>query len=392
MASEDKHAKTEPATPKRRKEARDRGQVARSPDVSGWACVLTGAFLLPWLFSSAEHRVLGVTAQATQVISDPTTAGALSVLTTGLRDVVLVIVPIGAIFAVLALVTNVAQVGRSFSLKAARPRASRVSPKTGFKRLFGPQTLVQLAKQTLKLLVLAGSGYEVLHGLVRAVTGTSPVGLAPLLAAASASILGFVKVIALIGIVIGIADFAFQKKKLTSSLKMTKHEVKEESKASEGDPTMKGQLRRRQYAIARSRLKAAVRGADVVIANPTHFAVALQYLPGSGGAPRVVAKGADTLATLIRERAVEAEVPIVEDAPLARYLYAVCEIDQQIPGEIYVAVAKLLAFVYSLPSTTRALRVHRGTPTQLPEVLAAVEALPPAQRLRAKAVLAGVAP
>lgn len=390
MATEDKHAKTEPPTPKRKKEARDRGQVARSPDVSGWASVLLGAYLLPWVFSNTEHRVLGLFGQASHVMSNPTTTGAFAVLSAGLRIVAIVIVPIGAIFAVLAFVVNVAQVGRSFSMKAAKPRLSRISPKNGIKHLVGAQLLIQLLKQILKLLVLGGAGYQVVNALVRSVGGTSPVGLVPILGATASSILGFVRTMALIGLVIGIGDFAFQRRKLKSSLKMTKQEVKEEAKASEGNPQVKAEIRKRQYAMARSRVASAMRTADVVITNPTHFAVALQYLPGAGAAPRVVAKGSDSLAKMIRERAVEGEIPIVEDAPLARYLYAVCEVDQQIPAEIYVAVAKLLAFVYSLPAATRALRVHQGLPSQLPEVLAAVDSLAPGKRQRARAVLAAV--
>ncbi|HVC24627.1 MAG TPA: EscU/YscU/HrcU family type III secretion system export apparatus switch protein [Acidimicrobiales bacterium] len=388
MASEDKHSKTEPPTAKRKKEARDRGQVARSHDVSGWAAVLAGTFILPWLFSTSESRVLVLVGQARSVMGAPTPQGAFAVLTSGLRIVVIVMVPVGILFALLAIVTNIAQTGRSFSLKAARPRVDRVSPKSGIKRLFGTQTLVQLGKQALKLAVLSLAGYSAIHGLARQVTGTTPVGLAPILGATASSILGLVRTIALLSVIIGLGEYFFQKRKLTQSLKMTKYEVKEEAKASEGNPYMKGELRKRQYAIVRSQIASAIRRADVVVTNPTHYAVALQYSPGSGGAPLVVAKGADALARAIRERATEAEVPIVEDAPLARYLYAVCEVDQQIPAEIYMAVARLLAFVYALPAVTRASRVHTLGATSLPEIIGALDALPPGRRERAAAMLA----
>lgn len=389
MATEDKHARTEPPTPKRKKEARDRGQVSRSPDVAAWMAVLVGSYLLTWVFNNTEHRVLGVFAQAANVMSRPTAGGAFAVLTSGLRVVVVVIVPMGAIFAGLAVVTNVAQTGRSVSLKAARPRFERINPKNGIKRLFGPQTLEQLGKQSLKLTVLALAGYQVIHRLVHEVTGARPVGIGPILGVAASTILGFVRLIALLSVIIGLGDYAFQKRRLKQSLKMTKNEVKEEAKAAEGDPVMKGELKRRQYAIARSRAVRAVHSADVVVTNPTHYAVALQYQPGSGSAPRVVAKGADMLAARIRAKAVEADVPIVEDPPLARYLYAVCEIDQQIPGEIYVAVARLLAFVYSLPAMSRTGLLHQSVPSQLPDALLALEALPPGRRQQAEALLSG---
>ncbi|MDA8292602.1 MAG: EscU/YscU/HrcU family type III secretion system export apparatus switch protein [Actinomycetota bacterium] len=388
MATEDKHARTEPPTAKRKKEARERGQVARSPEVSSWLAVLAGTFLLPWLFSTSESRVVGLVAEARNVMASPTGPGAFAVLSAGLRIVVDVMVPVGAAFAGLAVVANVAQTGRSFSFKAARPRLERLSVRSGVKRLFGTQMLVQLAKQTLKVALLGGVGYMAVHALLSSVVGISPVGLGPVLGATASSILGFVRILALASFVIGVAEFAFQRRKLRQSLKMTKYEVKEESKASEGNPHMKGELRKRQYAIVRSQMLAAIRRADVVVTNPTHFAVALQYTPGGGSAPVVVAKGSDALARAIRTRASEAEVPVVEDPPLARYLFAVCEVDQQVPAEIYVAVARLLAFVYALPAVIRSSRVHSAGPSTLPEVLGALDALPPARRERAELLLA----
>jgi flagellar biosynthetic protein FlhB len=390
MPAEDKHAKTEPPTPKRKKKARDDGRVPRSHDVSAWAMVLGATFILPWIFSNAEAHVLNVLGQATTVMRHPTTQGMTGLLSGGLKSVVLVIAPLGGLFVALAIVTNVAQTGRAVSVKAARPKLSRISPKAGIKRLFGAQTLVQLGKQTLKIVILGTAGYSVIHGLIRAVTGDAPIGLAPILGETVHSIIGIVRLISLLAMLIGIADYAFIKKKLTSSLKMTKAEVKEEAKAAEGSPEVKAEIKKRSYALARSRMRAAMRKADVVITNPTHFAVALQYTPGDGAAPRVVAKGSDLLAKLIKDRAVEEGVPIVEDAPLARYLFAVVEVDQQIPGEIYIAVAKLLAFIYSLPAPVRSMRVHQGLPSQLPEVLRALDSLPPTRRRQAEAVLAGV--
>ncbi len=392
MASEDKHARTEPPTAKRKKEARDRGQVARSPDVSGWVGALVASFLLPWLYSNTESRVVGLVAQARNVMGAPTSAGAFAVLTAGLRIVVVVMVPVGGLFAVLAVVSNIAQTGRSFSLKAAKPKFDRVNPKNGVKHLVGSQMVVQLVKQVLKLSILGFAGYAAVHSLVTSVTGTSPVGLAPILRETASSILRFVRILALVSVLIGLAEYAFQRHKLLQSLKMTKYEVKEEAKAAEGNPHTKNELRKRQYAMVRSQIASAIRRADVVVTNPTHYAVALQYTPGTGAAPVVVAKGSDALARAIRTRATEAEVPIVEDPPLARYLYAVCEVDQQIPAEIYVAVARLLAFVYALPAVTRTSRVHSAGSSVLPDVLGAIDALPTARRARAAAMLGTPAP
>jgi len=291
----------------------------------------------------------------------------------------------------LAIVVSVAQTGRALSFAAARPKFSRINPQTGIRRLFGVQTVVQLAKQVLKLAMLSGIAYSTIHSLLVAVVSTRPVGLAPIIGETVSSIFTYVRSVSLIALLIGLAEYGYQRRTLTQSLKMTKWEVKEEAKASEGNSEVKGEIKKRMYAMARSRVMQAMRQADVVVTNPTHFAVALQYAPGTHGAPRVVAKGSDKLATLIRERAKEEQVPIVEDPPLARYLFAVCEVDQLIPGEIYFAVARLLAFVYSLPAGVRTMRVHQAPPSRLPEDLAAVEALPPIRRRQARSVLEGIA-
>jgi flagellar biosynthesis protein FlhB len=364
----DKDGKTEKPTPKRKREARERGQVARSPDVGGWAAVLLGSFLLPWMFQMAKNRVLAVTNDIVPVMRHPTVPGALSVLGTGLLQVVYYGVTVGATFALLGVVVNLAEVGRATSLKAAAPQLSRLSPKAGIKRLASPNTLWELAKQLLKLSILAGVGYGALRGLTIAVAGTAPVSLSPILDYTAGSLLRFIRTVALLGLLLGLADYGVQRYRLNQSMKMTKQEVKDEHRQSEGDPTMKGQLKRKQYLIARSRMMAAVKTADVVVANPTHFAVALRYQPSKGGAPRVVAKGADGMAARIRDEASTHGVPVVEDPPLARYLFAVCDVDQQIPGAVYVAVAQVIAFVYSLSPGTRGIGVHRRPHSLVPTV------------------------
>lgn len=362
----DKHQKTEPPTAKRKKEARDRGQVARSPDVAGWAALLVGSFIVPHVISSARADVLGSMTQAMNVVVNPTVPGALVVLDSGLKAAFTTIISTAAMFAVLGLVTNVLQVGRSFSLKAAAPKFSRISPKGGIRRLFSPQTSVSLAKQTAKLLVLAGIAYQAIHSMLYAVPATVPLGIAQSIELGSSKLLTFVRTVSLIGLMIGVGDYAYQRHHLLTTLKMTKQEVKDEHRQQEGDPAVRGELRRRQYAIARSRVIAAVRTADVVIANPTHFSVALQYRPGSSSAPRVVAKGMGELAIRMRAEAATCSIPVVEDPPLARYLYAMCETNSPIPAEIYLAVARLLAFVYSLPSYVRTSSTLRPGPSSVP--------------------------
>lgn len=368
MAGGDKYARTEAPTPKRRKEARDDGRVARSPDVNGWLAVLAATMLLPWFLELAKSRVFGVTAAAVGVMRQPSVPGDVAVLESGLRQVLEYVAIVGGIMVAIGLVASVAQVGRAASLKAARPRFTRVSPKTGFKRLFSAQVGWELAKQVLKLGLLAGIAYFSLRTIVMTVGDKQPVSLAPVLGYLGSSLVTFVRTVALIGLGLGLADYGYQRHRMNQQLKMTKQEVKDERRQQEGDPAVKGRIRRQQYAIARSKVIAAVKTADVVVTNPTHFAVALQYDPSRGGAPRVVAKGVDGLALRIREEAGRHLVPVVEDPPLARYLHATCDIDQQVPTAVYVAVARLIAFVYSLTPQMRSIGVHRRPYSVVPEV------------------------
>jgi flagellar biosynthetic protein FlhB len=163
-----------------------------------------------------------------------------------------------------------------------------------------------------------------------------------------------------IGLALAVIDYVVQYRKTARQLRMTRHEVKEESKSSEGTPYIRGAIRRRQRQMARNRMLAAVARADAVVLNPTHFAVAVSYVRGQG-APKVVAKGVDFLALRIREEATAHRVPLVEDPPLARALYVACEIEQEIPTELYEAVARLLTFIYSLKASGRGLRID-GAP------------------------------
>ena len=385
----DKHAKTEKPTPRRRKEARQNGQVPRSPDVGSWAAALIGSFILPVFFASAKGRILGVTSQVVDVMGNASINGAVRTLSAGLRAVLFTAVPLAAGFALLAIVASIAQTGRTFSLKAAQPKFNRLNPGAGFKRLFSPQSGFQLARQVLKLGALSAIGYSAMGGLMHEVINKQPVSLLPLLSAAAANIFSFIRLVSLLGLLIGLADYGVQRRRINQSMKMTKEEVKQEHRNQEGDPHLKGHLRKRMYQIARSQAIRDVRHADVVVTNPTHYAVALAYDAGRSMAPRVVAKGSDLLAARIREEAATFAVPIVEDPPLARYLYAVCDLEAPIPNEIYVAVARILAFVYSLPPTVRSAMVHRPVHSVVPAEPAAMRHLSEEQRQRIATVLAG---
>ena len=367
MAAGDRWARTEPPTEKRKKKAREDGQVARSPDVGAWAVMLAGSLLAPFILSEARVRVLGITSNVIRVASHPTSAGALDVVGSALGQFLSYVAVIGGAFVAIALAVGVLQVGRSFSVKAARPRFSRVNPVTGLKSRFSTQTLWELVKQVLKLAILGMLGFFSLHSLMLTVASKSPVTLAPLLDYAGSSILGFVRTAAVLGIALGAVDYGIQRHRHNQSLKMTKQEVRDEHRQHTGDPHMRAHMRRRQYSIARSRTIASVRTADVVVTNPTHVAVALQYDPARANAPRLVAKGTDFLAQRMKEEAARCEIPLVEDPPLARYLHATCELDDVVPEEIYLAVAQLLAFVYRMPKSLRGVGVRSRPHSAVPK-------------------------
>lgn len=360
MAHDDK---TEKPTPKRRKEARRKGNVPKSADISAWVIMLAGSFLVPMLFRSADTKVTGLVAQSTSVMTDPTPAGALSILEKGLGDVVALVLPIVGAFAVMGVVANVAQAGFVVSREKVKPQWSRVNPLAGTKRLFSSQSLWQLGKQVVKLLALVGIAYSALTRMGHTLVGSQPAAMAPIVSYAGSTILGLVREVAAVGILLGIGDYLWQRRKIGKSLKMTKHEVKEEGKQSEGNPLVKGEIKKKMYRMSRARMMAAVAGADVVVVNPTHFAVALRYDPDRGRAPVVVAKGADELALRIREEGRKQKVPVIEDPPLARAVYAACDLDDAIPPELFLAVARLLAFVFTLPPVVRAAGVVHRRPS-----------------------------
>ena len=352
--------KTEKPTGKRKSQARKKGQVATSRDVSGWAVVLAGSMLFPVVFRSAETRMTALFAQVGNVTASPSPQGALGVLQSGLGDVLTLVLPVAGAFMVIGLLVNMAQTGGLFSLQAAAPKFSRLNPIEGIKRLFSANSLWQLVKQTVKICAIFVIAYNVLSVLGKRLVGSQPVDMTPVVSYAGSTLLGLIRDVAIVGLALSLVDYVIQRRRFRKSLMMTKQEVKEENRQSEGDPLIKREVRRKQWRFSRARMMAAVAGADVVITNPTHYAVALRYQSGRGHAPQVVAKGVDDVALRIRAEAAKHGVPIVEDRPLAQAVYAACELEDFVPPQLYMAVARVLAFVYTLPAVVRSSgTVHR---------------------------------
>ncbi len=347
---------TEKATPKRRREARERGQVARSQDIGGSAIFLAIVIALHAGFMAA----LGAGAQAFQVAL--THAGARDELT---------ISSVGGLFAgamlpyapllamafgaavVLAVVANVLQFGLLFSPALVAPKFSKLNPLAGFKRIFfSPQTLVQFAKQLLKLVivvVICWFGVKDNFTTFYALAHASPQDI---IVSIEGIVFGIGLKVGILLLLLGIADYVWERRRLEQSLKMTKTEVRDEHRQQEGNPEAKQALRQRQRAMARKRMMAAVPKATVVVTNPTHYAVALMWDEIKMDAPLLVAKGTDLIAKRIRELAAEHDVPILENPPLARTLYAKVELDSPVPPDMYAAVAQVIAFVYKLKNRT----------------------------------------
>jgi flagellar biosynthesis protein FlhB len=352
--------KTEKPTPKRKSKARKKGQVAKSKDVSGWIVALAGTMLIPVLLRTGEARLTDLFGRVANVMTAPSPAGAMGVLETGLGDVLSLVLPVAGAAAVISLLSDMAQTGGLVSLEAAKPKFDRLNPMAGLKRLFSTQSLWQLVKQFLKISVLVVIAYKIVFGLGDKLVGTQPVDMTPVVAYAGSTMLGLVRDVALVGLLLAVLDYAVQRHRHNKSLKMTKQEVKDEARQADGDPLVRRERRRQQIRLSRTRMMAAVAGADVVITNPTHFAVALRYQAGHGHAPQVVAKGADDVALRIRAEATRHGVPIIEDRPLAQAIYAACEIDAYVPRELYVAVARVLAFVFTLPAVVKSSgKVHQ---------------------------------
>jgi flagellar biosynthetic protein FlhB len=347
--------KTEKATPKRREEARQKGQIARSQDLTGAVVLLAGLFALGATGPATAQRLgAGVhDALAAGGGRDPVTINTIGdlLLTSG-GTAVSCLAPIVGACAAAAIIVNVAQVGIKPKSKALKPDFKRLSPKPGIKRMVGKEGLVELAKNLAKLSVV---GWVVLSALLphigdyAAMVGMSPLQLSGAIATLVKSI---AKRAAFAFLLIGVVDYIYQRYRHEKSLKMEKQEVKEESKGQDLPAEVKGAIRQRQREAARARMMADVPTADVIVTNPTHFSVALKY-DGDSAAPIVVAKGQDLIALRIRELATEAGVPIVPDPPLARSLHGSVEVGQEIPEELFQAVAQILAYVYRVAGRRR---------------------------------------
>ncbi|GAA1874057.1 EscU/YscU/HrcU family type III secretion system export apparatus switch protein [Lapillicoccus jejuensis] len=367
--------KTEKPTAKRRKEARKKGQIARTPDLGGWGILLAVGLVLPALVS---HEMDVVKELMTTALSFPAVAahaglpGAGVVLRRAAEQAFLAVVVLGAGVMVVGVGASIAQGGFVVSPSLLKPSAAKLNPLKGAKRLFGPQTLWEGAKTLLKASVVGLVVYAAIKALIPLVGGLMPIP--HVLDELTSAAVSMLRNVAFAGFVLAFADYAVARRRVGKQVRMTKEEVKQEYKQAEGDPQLKGAIRSRQLAMARNRMMADVPTADVVLVNPTHVAVALRYRSDEG-APKVVARGAGAVAAAIRAKATEAGVPLVRDVPLARALYTSTRVGMSIPPELFSAVATVLAFVI-----TRKSRGMRGGSVSSPRRDEELPAVLPAGR------------
>lgn len=343
--------RTEKATPKRRQEARKKGQVAQSREIPSVIILLTAMtffyFAGSWMLGNLSLVISGIYGQLDTMRLDAVSE--VSAFSAEIfKKALLILIPFFVPILIAGLAGNISQIGFEMHGEPMRPKLTKLNPISGLKKLVSLRSLVELVKSIIKILFIGG----IAIGIVKKETAAMPA----LMQQEVFDILLFIgkaafKILFFVGlalIILAFFDYVYQRWQYEQSLKMTKQEVKDERKQSEGDPKVKGRIRRVQLELARRRMMEAVPTADVVITNPVHLAVALKFDAVKMIAPTIVAKGSGYVAERIKEIAKNHQVPIVENKPLAQALHKMAEIGDFIPVELYRAVAEVLAYVYRL--------------------------------------------
>ena len=358
--SDDKSSKTEQPTARRLSQAREKGQVSKSMEINTCVVLMAAIFTLFFAAPSMFEKLLSGMSDALATVAQTSIEGAdlFAFFKKNLFHMGLIMAPILVVIPLLGILSNIIQIGGFlFTTSSLAPNLSKINPISGFSRLFSARSLVELVKSILKITVIALTCYFTIKGKMDRfipLGDASVVQIGHFTVAVSFEI--FLKTIWAL-VVMAILDIAFQKWQFVRDMKMSKDEIKEEMKQTEGDPIVKQRIRSTQREMARKRMMDKVPEADVVVTNPTHLAVALMYDALQAEAPVVVAKGQNILAEKIKKIAQEHDIPIMEDKPLARALYKNVDIGQTIPIALYQAVAEVLSYVYRLKGKA----VHGGS-------------------------------
>lgn len=355
MSGTDSGERSEKATDKHLGEARKKGRLSRSQDLTAWLGIGAAAVTMPAAIALGASAGSEQMLILTSLVDAPTPQAALAALGRGLASVLPTITVMLAAVAIVTLLGAVVQGG--VHLKPLTGRFEQFNLVSGMRRVFGMQALWEGAKALMKTAAIGIALWFVIASLMPVLTASGAHSISRLLGTASEGTAALLQTAIGVGLALAAIDMFVVMRRNRKHTRMTKREIRDESKNSEGDPLIRQQRRSRQLAVSRNRMIAAVAGSDVVVVNPTHIAVAVRYEPGRA-APKVVAKGSGVIAERIRDEAVRAGVPLVREITLARALHAACELGQEIPEDLYNAVARVLVFVDSLRRRGAARGIH----------------------------------
>ncbi len=352
---QDKHSKTEEATPKRLRDSRKKGQISKSGDLNSAVSFLVFALLLGalgdyLLTNSIEFITLALSQDVGKGL---TQANVGAILVQNVMKILLIFMPFGLIAVFIGVVTNVVQVGFLFTVEPLKPDFKRLNPIEGMKNIFSKKALFNMFKSIMKLLIVTYLTYTGLQKVMKPIMNLGGVGVEKLFGFFMDTVSTLSVSIASFMIILGVIDFIFQKKDYKKNLMMTKQEIKDEYKQMEGDPKIKSKRQQKQREMSMARTMQSVEASTVIITNPTHIAIALRYEQGKDEAPVVMAKGLDYMAMKIREKAKEEGIPIIENKPLARSMYYKVEPGSSVPVEMYQAIAEILALVFTMNKNKR---------------------------------------
>ncbi|MEI7840332.1 MAG: flagellar biosynthesis protein FlhB [Methylococcaceae bacterium] len=365
MAEDSGQEKTEEPTQKRLTDAKNKGQIARSRELNTFLMMIVSA----WLLSSQGERIgQGLITMmkshfhiSRDVIFEP--QATVVFFKQAMSDGLLLIAPLLAILTVTAILAPIALGGWIFNMETIMPKFDKLDPIKGLPKLFSMNGLVELLKAMLKITLVGTIGWLLFNSIFAELLGLSSEPMEQAIIHAVKLIAHSFLILSAALIAVAAIDVPYQLHKHSKDLKMSLQEIKDEMKESEGSPEIKGRIRRTQMEMAQNRMMQEVPNADVIITNPSHYAIALKYDEGSGNAPILIAKGIDLIAAQIRNLAIEANVPLVAAPPLARALYYSTELDNEIPQGLYLAVAQVLAYIFQLKE---AYKTH-GTKPAVPK-------------------------
>lgn len=348
--------RTEDPTPKRRSEAREKGNVVRSMEVNSVLVLLAGLFLLRGFSGRMFRQMHDVFRDSMTIVRNPEIpmGKMIELFRATVIDAALILLPVVIGIMLVGVFANVIQFGFLLSAKPLEPKLEKINPVSGAKRLLSVRSIVELVKNLFKIAIIAAVAYITIKGEFKTILSLATASVGAIWMYLLTVGFKIVLRVALVLIVLAILDYAYQRYEHEKKMKMTKQEVKEERKQMEGDPRVKGRMRSLHLEMARRRMMDEVPKATVVVTNPTYIAIAIQYEAAAMKTPRVVAKGKRIIAERIKQLARESDIPIVEDKPLARAMYDKVEIGDDIPVEFFTAVAEILAYVYKLRNRSAA--------------------------------------